>query len=47
MKNLHIAPNSNENREKWSRNTTLIVSDSMSSGIEERKVSKRDEQGQS
>ena len=34
--------NSNENLHKWDRNTTLIVGDSMLSGIEERAISKRD-----
>ena len=34
--------NSNENLHKWDRNTTLIVGDSMLSGIEKRAISKRD-----
>ena len=37
-----MPPNLNENLQKWSRNTTLIVADSMLSGIEERRISKRD-----
>ena len=28
-KKPHISPNSNENLQKWNRNTTLIVGDSM------------------
>ena len=42
IKYPHASPNSNENLQKWSRNTTLIVGDSMLSGIEERKFLKRD-----
>ena len=42
IKKPHISPNSNENLQKWSRNTTLIVGDSMLSGIKERRISKRD-----
>ena len=42
IKKPHISPNSNENLQKWSRNTTLIVGDSMLSGIKERRTSKRD-----
>ena len=39
----HVSPKSNENLHRWDRNTTLIVSDdSMLSGIEERRISKRD-----
>ena len=34
--------NLNENLQKWGRNTTLIVADSMLSGTEERRISKRD-----
>ena len=42
IKKPHIAPNSNENLQKWSRNTTLIVDDSMLSGVDKRSISKRD-----
>ena len=42
IKKFHISPNSNENLQKWSRNTTLIVSNLMFSGIEEKRISKRD-----
>ena len=42
IKKIHISPNSNENLQKWSRNTTLIVSNLMLSGIEEKRISKRD-----
>ena len=42
IKKLHVSPKSNENLHKWDRNTTLIVGDSMLSGIEERRISKRD-----
>ena len=42
LKNPHRSPNSNENLQIWSRNTTLIVWDSMLSGIDERRISKRD-----
>ena len=42
IKKPHVSPNSNENLQKWSRNTTLIVGDSMLSCIEERRISKRD-----
>ena len=42
IKKPHISPNSNENLQKWSRKTTLIVGDSMLSGIDERRISKRD-----
>ena len=42
IKKPHIAPNSNENLQKWSRNTTLIVGDSMLSGTDQRRISKRD-----
>ena len=39
----HVSPKSNENLHRWDRNTTLVVSDdSMLSGIEERRISKRD-----
>ena len=41
IKRIHISPNSNENFQKWSRNTILIVGDSMLSEIEERRISKR------
>ena len=37
IKKPHILPNYNEKLQKWDRNTTLIVGDSMSSGIEERR----------
>ena len=36
IKKPHVSPKSNENLIKWDRNTTLIVSDSMLSGIEEK-----------
>ena len=42
IKKLHVSPKSNENLHKWDRNTTLIVGDSMLSGIEERRISKKD-----
>ena len=42
IKNACIAPNSNENLEHWSRNTTLIVCDSMLREIEKRRIPKRD-----
>ena len=42
IKKPHISPNSNENLQKWSRNAVLIVGDSMLSGIDERRISKRD-----
>ena len=42
IKKPHISPNSNEKFQKWSRNTTLIVGDSMLSGIDEKRISKRD-----
>ena len=35
IKKLHILLNLNENLKKWSRSTTLIVGDSILSGIEE------------
>ena len=41
-KRSHVSPKSNENLHKWDRNTTFIVGDSMLSGIEERRFSKRD-----
>ena len=40
IKKPHVSPKSNENLYKWDRNTTLIVGDSMLSGIEERRISK-------
>ena len=42
IKKPHVSPKSNENLHKWDRNTTLIFSDSMLSGTEERRISKRD-----
>ena len=42
IKKTHISPNSNKKLQKWSRNTSLIVGDSMLSDIEERRISKRD-----
>ena len=42
IKKPHISLNSNENLQKWTRNTTLLVSDSMLFGIEERRISIRD-----
>ena len=42
IKKPHISPNSNENLQKWSSNTTLIVGHSMLPGTEERGISKRD-----
>ena len=42
IKKPHVSPKSNENLYKWDRNTTLIVDDSMLSGIEERRISQRD-----
>ena len=42
IKEPHVSPNSIENLHKWDRNTTLIVGDSMLSGIEEKRISKRD-----
>ena len=42
IKNPHVSPNSNENLKNWSRNTTLIVGDSMLPDIEERKILKRE-----
>ena len=42
IKKTHISPNSNENLQKWSRNTTLIVGDSRLPGIDERRISKKD-----
>ena len=42
LKNPHRSPNSNEILQIWSRNTTLIVGDSMLFGIDERRISKRD-----
>ena len=42
IKKPHISLNSNENLQKWTRNTTLLVSDSMLSGIQERRISIRD-----
>ena len=47
MQKPHISPNSNENLQKWSRNTTLIVGDSILSGIDERRISKIDRKNQS
>ena len=41
-KKPHVSPKSNENLHKWDKNTTLIVGDSMLSGIAERRISKRD-----
>ena len=40
LKNL-ISPNSNEHLQKWGKYTTLIVRDSVLSGVEERRISKR------
>ena len=37
-----MSPKSNKNLHKWDKNTTLIVGESMFSGIEERRISKRD-----
>ena len=42
IKKPHISPNSNKNLLKWSRNTSLIVGESMFSGIDKRRISKRD-----
>ena len=42
IKKPHILPNYKEKLQKWDRNTTLIVGDSMLSGIEERRIAKRD-----
>ena len=42
IKEPHVSPNSIENLYKWDRNTTLIVGDSMLSGTEEKRISKRD-----
>ena len=42
IKKPHVSPKSNENLHKWDRNTTLIVGDSLFSGTEERRISKRD-----
>ena len=42
IKKPHISPNLNENLQKWSGNTTLIVGDSFLSGIDERRIAKRD-----
>ena len=42
LKRPHASPKSNENIHKWDRNTTLIVDDSILSGIEERRISNRD-----
>ena len=42
FKKPHISPNSNKNLQKRSRNTTLIVGDSMLPGIDEKRISKRD-----
>ena len=42
IKEPRVSPNSIENLHKWDRNTTLIVGDSMLSGIEEKRISKRD-----
>ena len=39
---MHMRVKLNENLHKWDRNTTLLVGDSMLSGIEERRISKRD-----
>ena len=40
IKKPHISPNPNENFQKWGRSTTLI-GDLVLSGIEERRISKR------
>ena len=42
IKEPHVSPNSIESLYKWDRNTTLIVGDSMLSGTEEKRISKRD-----
>ena len=42
LKTSHISPNSNEKLQKWSSNTTLIIADSILSGIDERRISNRD-----
>ena len=42
IKKPHISPNSNENLHTWSRNITVIVDDSMLSGIDEKTFSKTD-----
>ena len=42
IKEPHVTPNLNDNLQEWSGNTTLIVGDSMLSGIDERRISKRD-----
>ena len=47
QKKPHISPNSNANLQKWSRNTTLIVGDSILPGIGERRISKIDRKNQS
>ena len=39
---MHMRVKLNENLHKWDINTTLLVGDSMLSGIEERRISKRD-----
>ena len=38
IKKPHVSPSSSENLQKWSRNTTLIVGDSMLYDTEERRV---------
>ena len=42
IKTPHVSPKWNKNLHKWDRNTTLIVGDSLFSGTEERRISKRD-----
>ena len=42
IKNPHISRNSNTNLQNWSRNNPLIVGNSILSGSEERRISKRD-----
>ena len=42
IKKSHVSSKSNENLHKWDRNTTFTVGDSMLSGNEERRFSKRD-----
>ena len=40
IKKSHVSPKSNENLHKWDRNTTLIVGDSMLSGLKKEKFQK-------
>ena len=40
IKKPHVSPKSNENLHKWDRNTTLIVGDSMLSGLKKEKFQK-------